>query len=601
MVYVFLLMLLSQTPTAMASLQDHVGYSALQDQLGVSGMPDGSSVSVLQVEAGEAYFPNTADAQFVSGVLPKTFVNLNNNNSNGAQSTHSTSVGRYFYGNNSSLSPEIHDIGIYSANGFLDEVLNNTNSNSDVPMASARRLANHSWVGGYYVSNNGAINLNATARALKRLDWLIDNDDMIQVVGTNNGSVSKPLLATAFNVICVGRTDGIHANTSVSIDSFYSATRPIIHLVAPQSTVSASTPTISSAVSLLLDGANNNSHWSAGSTINRAGSTIYSGQKSETIKAVLMAGASRFTINSGATGADIVDYRQDVSQQTDNGLDWRYGAGQLNIQHSYQILSSGEQASKQDAGSTLVQTSGYDYDPAFGGDAGSNDVGDYDLGLINMDGFLAASLVWNADITGPPSPSSTQFSYNASVEKLKLSVFSIATNGTESLIEESISSVSNTQNIWLEVNAGGHYKLRIEAMTGSFKKDYALAWQIRAFNDFDQDGSFDHLDSNVTDPCVPTRFTSPCLEDSDVDGLSDFVEGEFIDSDLDGLFDYLESNILDSDADGFMDNVDLDNQDPCVPDFTACSVNIPVLPPSFYYILTLLLAFIAVPLRFKHR
>ena len=57
-----------------------------------------------------------------------------------------------------------------------------------------------------------------------------------------------------------------------------------------------------------------------------------------------MAGASRLTINSEADD-DIDDYRQDSARQTDNGLDWGYGAGQLNVQHSYQILSDPEKRS----------------------------------------------------------------------------------------------------------------------------------------------------------------------------------------------------------------------------------------------------------------
>ena len=64
-----------------------------------------------------------------SKILTKTFINLNNSNINNNTSSHATSVGRKFYGTNSSLTPEVHDIGIYSASAFLEEVLKNTGTN----------------------------------------------------------------------------------------------------------------------------------------------------------------------------------------------------------------------------------------------------------------------------------------------------------------------------------------------------------------------------------------------------------------------------------------------------------------------------------------
>ena len=77
-----------------------------------------------------------------------------------------------------------------------------------------------------------------------------------------------------------------------------------------------------------------------GSTSNRNGAVIYNAERSETIKAALMAGASRFTFNTSTT-ANVEDYRVAAANQTDNGLDWRYGAGQLNINNSYNILAAG--------------------------------------------------------------------------------------------------------------------------------------------------------------------------------------------------------------------------------------------------------------------
>ena len=59
-----------------------------------------------------------------------------------------------------------------------------------------------------------------------------------------------------------------------------------------------------------------------------------------------MAGADRITSNP--VSANITDYRAIVANQTSNGLDRRFGAGQLDIFTSYEMLLAGEQQSLED-------------------------------------------------------------------------------------------------------------------------------------------------------------------------------------------------------------------------------------------------------------
>lgn len=141
---------------------------------------------------------------------------------------------------------------------------------------------------------------------------------------------------------------------------------------------------------------------------------------------------------------------------------------------------------------------------------------------------------------------------------------------------------------------------------GNFNWDYAIAWRAHPFGDNDGDGSFDHLDADPLDPCLPLIFVSTCLQDSDNDGLTDYMEGETNDTDVDGIADYLESNItdddgdglfnhqdsavFDSDGDGVVDQLDIWNNDPCLPDSSMCDVEIPILPLLGQYGLALLLA-----------
>ena len=59
----------------------------------------------------------------------------------------------------------------------------------------------------------------ANVDALKRLDWVINQDEYIQVVGMNNGSGSatQPLLGSSFNAIAVGLSNGTSKHGSYGV------------------------------------------------------------------------------------------------------------------------------------------------------------------------------------------------------------------------------------------------------------------------------------------------------------------------------------------------------------------------------------------------
>lgn len=583
--------------TANASINDDLGFTDLVTSLGPANVPTAAGVEVMQVEAGENFFPDTSNA----GLLGKTIVDLSAVPSPSV-SGHATGVAIRFYGLNNSMTPAIDDIGVYSANAFLFEFLNFNQPTLAAPDVSGRRVGNHSWVGDGFVDGGGVPVPAATSDALRRFDWLIEHDEFIQIAAPDNNSTSdRPLMTTAYNVISVGVTAGTHLVSVSDLDSVYIPGRVAIHLVSPQPTASNAAPNGSSAAALLVSAANANPLWSAGSTSNRDGAVVYNAERSETIKAALMAGASRLTLNSTAFG-DVTDYRA-VANQTNNGLDWRYGAGQININNSYAIIASGEKASNQDAGAGPYGYTGFDYDPAFGGSSGSNSIAEYDLGTAAPNQFFAASLVWNLDVTGPSGPSA--FNSNASLDNLDLYLVDI-TGGANTIVASSVSTIDNTENIWFETVAGREYRLRVTRPGANFNWDYAIAWRAHPFGDNDGDGSFDHLDTDPLDPCLPLVFVSTCLQDSDNDGLTDYMEGETIDTDVDGIADYLESNItdddgdglfnhqdsavFDSDGDGVVDQLDIWNNDPCLPDSSMCDVEIPILPLLGQYGLALLLA-----------
>jgi hypothetical protein len=439
-----------------ATYKDDIGFTALQAQLGIS-TPTGNGVQVSHVEAPDSsgnYFPDTSSSEFTG----KTFFGYSG--LSGA-SGHATSVGQLFYGNSSSIAPNIGAIDAYDANHWLGGGLINYGSTQQ-PLITSARVTNHSWVGFGSTSENAGI--------LQRIDWLVETDESIQVAAMNNGSSNQPLLGSAYNVIAVGRTDGEHAQGSVAINDTYGSGRTRPDIVAPQSTTSGATPVVAAAAALLVE----KGHAMGGtSTTNRAGQTIYNGERSEVVKATLMAGADRVT-NNLSTSANITDYRANAANQTTNGLDTRFGAGQVNIQNSYHILAGGEQNSLQDSGAGSILWNGFDYDPAFGGAGGSNDAASYTFTADATHNWLTASLVWNIDINGGTS---TNFDGTATLYNFDLMLFDV-TSGS-SLVGSSMSTNENTENLWLSLTSGHSYLMQvIFGGTTTFNWDYALAWRI---------------------------------------------------------------------------------------------------------------------------
>lgn len=470
------------TGVVQAGFKADIGYQRLRAELGPD-LPDGSGIRVVQVEAAKgtdrpdagtdpdpapAYAPDPALRQFAG----KTLSDRSSPDS-GPYSTHASSVGRYFYGNKGSIAPGIRLVDIYLADHWLGAGYLRADG-PELPLSSPARVANHSWVARL---PDRAVN----AAILRRVDWVVDTDEFIQAVGIRNGNgPNKPLLSSAFNVIAVGRSDGQHGTGTPRLDAAYVGGRTRPHLVVPMATSSAATPVLASAAALLVMAGHTHPAWSTDpvvrSTRNRYGDRIYNAERSEVIKAALMAGADR-RVHNGSRG-DIADWRAEPAYRSGNGLDTRYGAGQLNLYNSYRILAAGEQNSDSDAGPAAgpVRAFGFDYDPAFGGAAGSNRVADYELPVSEHATTLSAALVWNTAI---PDRGEPPFSMNPVRHHLELRIYD--TSGPLLLLT-SADPDENTQNIHLPLLPGHGYRLQVATSpdAAAFTWDYALAWQLQA-------------------------------------------------------------------------------------------------------------------------
>lgn len=442
-----------------ADYKSDVGYTGLQTLLG-DDTPTGAGVKVTQAEASSVsatnsnfpiYAPDFNNAQFTGDTFafPGT--------ASTSASSHATGVGARFYGSGA-MAHGIDTITSYEVNDWLNS-LYNPNGSVAQPV-NGSRIANHSWVGkGVTPADTGNI--------LRHVDRQVQRNEFIQVVGMDNRAGNSPLLGSAYNVIAVGRTDGNHDQGSDAADSVYVTGRTRPDLVAPETTTSAATPVVSAAAALLVETGHNAASSLSNGWVGIAGvGTVYNAERSETVKAALMAGADRLTDNS-STVANITDYRSS-GHATANGLDARFGAGQLNILQSYQIIAGGEQDSLQDGGSGSIGAYGFDYDAAFGGLQNSNQVATYSFDAAE-DLSFSASLVWNLGVSNNSNLTTTLYN-------LDLELFDLTTQSTAAF---SASTPDNTENLWLNLSMGHSYELLVKsAETGNFSWDYSLAWYM---------------------------------------------------------------------------------------------------------------------------
>ena len=455
--WLYIIPTLTWSLTGYADYKTDIGYTDLQTLLGAN-TPNGAGVNVLHIEASSVgvtdptypiYSPNVNDPIFTGKSI--TFPSVASTTVSG----HANWVGGIFYGN-TSMANGITNITSYEANAWLSSI---AFSSVSAPF-NGSRIANDSWVGSDD-TQSGLI--------LRLTDRETQLTDLIQVVGMANSQSTNPLLSSAYNVIAVGRTDGGAAYGSSQVDSVYVSGRTRPDLVTPETLTSASTPEVSATAALLVQTGHN-----AGLNLSKESNTItgvgivYNAERAVTIKAALMAGADRVTNNTSTT-ANIYDYGTN-GHLSNNGLDDRFGAGQVNVLHSYQIISGGEQNSLEDGGSNNgnISLNGFDYDSAFGGGLGSNKTATYKFNATT-DSTLTASLVWNIGVANNASLATT-------LHHLNLELFDVSTNSSKAL---SASTIDNTQNIWTQLVTGHNYELLVKSGEATnFSWNYALAWHI---------------------------------------------------------------------------------------------------------------------------
>ncbi len=428
-----------------------------------AGGPTGAGVKVTQVEASQGmatqYFVNLPLIDF-------TGKSITDMTGGGTVSSHATNVAQNFYGN-FGVAPGVTNVKVYNADDWLGAGFLRTRT-SQAPKVETQKVQNHSWVANF---TDGLGNPDTTYAidVLRRLDYVVTRDQVVSVVGVNNGTGSTlpQILANSYNSIAVGLSNG---NSSSGGSTLEGLGRSKPDLVAPGAeffpSVSQATSWVSGAAAQLIE----------------AGTSNANSQRPEVVKALLMAGAVKTPFDlDNSTPSTLDNWSHTVSQP----LDTRFGAGQLHIDNSLAILAAGEQGPSS---ITEVGVTGWNHDTiaTWGAQTYYFTVPD---GKVAYTYSLVAA--WNRQINYTPGILSLPATFTPqTLANVGLRLYDTS---DFSLVDSSLSIIDNVQHIYQRALQAGQYALVVNS---SLATDYALAWQsnLVTVGDGNGDGAVDGLD-----------------------------------------------------------------------------------------------------------
>lgn len=407
-----------------AQLNEEIGYNELVAwaSSGATSLPSTSSVRAGQVEASTSsseaiYIPNSGSAEnsgktfFIQGATPSE-----------GNSGHAGSVAASFYGNMTSISPDVANIDLWLASDFINDFLNGTVGSSDA------EVMNHS-----YVANPAAEEDALTF--VTRFDFLSQDSAVFNVVGLNNGasSIVPAIWAENYNGISVGVSSGSHSSGDTRT-SLLVAGRQKPEIVAPQSVTSWATANVSSAAALLVAKAKEVG-------IDRNDQPLI-------LKSILMAGATKEELT--------------WSNSPTRPLDDTFGAGELNIFHSYRILAAGNQSEG------VVALRGWSKQTI---SSRATDSFQITIPPYSDQASLSVNLSWQRDVI-----ETTRFGVASYTFQNLADLSLLLKNSQGDIISQSDSPIDNNEHIWQSELPPGDYTIEVNsadtAITG-----YCMAWR----------------------------------------------------------------------------------------------------------------------------
>ena len=414
----FCFCLLALAGAAGAAWMDDIGYTALANRTGAI-KAGGAGVVIAQVEAyAGGYAPDQTDAEFAGKTFTLKGVAAS------PVSAHATLVGRIIYGNSTGIARSATDIRVFSDESFAGNQGLMRSTFGD-PLTVGAGVINNSWIA----------NPEDPADAidvLRRLDFLINRDNVLAVAAVNNGADSAypPLIGGGYNSIVAGISSGSSAGP-INIDG---GPRAKPDLVVPAVNTSEAAAIVSGSAALLL------SEMAARGLPANASA----------VKAALLAGAKHLTgWHRGAAS---------TADDTAVPLDYTQGAGQLRLDRSFDILVAGRKKANK-----RVPRRGWDL-----GAAGPTRRPWYEINFTSTVRNFAAVLVWNRRFEG-----TGQFASRTPV-LANLNLYLQRKYG--SVWKNVLRSESRTDNVETVTRASlsaGLYRLLVKS---DITERYALAW-----------------------------------------------------------------------------------------------------------------------------
>ncbi len=278
---------------------------ALVERYFADRTPTGRGVAMMHVEAGADFAPRLTGFGGVELLVLPLWTGRASKISG-----HADATARLIYGP-CGLAPGVGHVAFVNNWAWIAGRCLRADS-LEPPTASGCRVMSHSWA-----FSGGPMDV----LVLRRLDYLIEHDNVIVVAGVDNGghSAVPGMIASAYNAIAVGVTRRSSSGGGTQADG---AGRRKPELVADMSRTSYATPVVAAVAARLVEAANHRAMFPPTELGNRAGDVL----RVEVIKAVMLAGADKSVGFEPAEGSP---------------LDAHHGAGAVRFDRSLQVLWNG--------------------------------------------------------------------------------------------------------------------------------------------------------------------------------------------------------------------------------------------------------------------
>jgi len=440
--------LVATVGTVEAQVLTQIGVTELRSRYGAS-LPEGTGIVGWLTEAGftqtisstdyEIFWPRLTISSLYTG-RNVTFYGPLPPSPASYWSDHAGAVAAAWYGGpTAGVSPDLLDIGLMSANGFVGGAALRTGE-ATAPVVDASlpmpNVVNASWAGSSLVAGENE-------DILRRIDYLVDRDGVTVVVAAGNtpGVVPAALPGQGYNSITVGLSSGTSSGGLSTVDG---TGRLMVDVVAPaggQSSYAA--PLVAGAAVLIAD---------------RAQETPALGNADDPrmVRSLIMTGAEKLAGWSNTSTQPLHPYQ---------------GAGELRVNRTYAVLRAGETT-----GGAVSDTRGWDLG------VGAAGVQYYFVDNSYGGGQLSVTLAWNR-VTGDPSdPTGANRTDAANFTLLSgstvLAASALADLNLEVLTTDGVSTpltslavsqstVDNVEHIYLTGLAPGRYAIGVSGGSGT--------------------------------------------------------------------------------------------------------------------------------------